>query len=290
VHPATIDIDLLRRDFTVNAIALGLSGTREGELLAVDRALEDLANRRLSVLHDRSFIDDPTRLFRLARYAARLEFEVSPHARALAADAITSGALDTISGTRIGNELRLLANEPDPIRAFEAAMDLGLPWSLDPYAAAAALTALPPDGRPDLVVVASTFANQPEAKLIAELDHLGFTAPDRDAIVEAAAQAPSLAKRLANTTSNSAVAREVGTAGIETVALASAQGASSQSLRWLQELRHLKLQITGDDLRKNGLEEGPRIGAALAAAKDALLDGLAPDRDSQLQVALKAAE
>ncbi len=59
----------------------------------------------------RSFLDDPTRLLRLARYAARLGFSVAPHTRELATEAISNGALDTVSGTRIGNELRLLANE-----------------------------------------------------------------------------------------------------------------------------------------------------------------------------------
>jgi tRNA nucleotidyltransferase (CCA-adding enzyme) len=290
VEPARIDADLLRRDFTINAIALGLTGSREGQLLAVDGALDDLANRRLAVLHDRSFVDDPTRLFRLARYAARLQFEIAPHTRGLATQAITNDALDTISGTRVGNELRLLANEPDPITAFQAVTDLGLPWSLDAGTTTSALQALPGDGRRDLVVLASTFAHQPRAKLTTELDQLGFTASDRDAIIEAASQATDMARRLANTTSRAEIARTVGTAGIETVALASAEGAPSQSLLWLQELRHLHIQITGDDLQKNGLSEGPEIGKALQAAKDALLDGLAPDSDSQLQVALKASE
>ena len=70
VAPAPLADDLLRRDFTVNAIAVALAGDAPGELNAAPRALEDLKARRLRVLHDRSFIDDPTRLFRLARYAA----------------------------------------------------------------------------------------------------------------------------------------------------------------------------------------------------------------------------
>jgi tRNA nucleotidyltransferase (CCA-adding enzyme) len=290
VEPARIEADLLRRDFTINAIALGLSGSRQSELLAVDGALDDLSQRRIAVIHDRSFEDDPTRLMRLARYAARLKFEVAAHTRELATQAIASGALDTISGTRIGNELRLLAKEADPIAAFEAAADLGLPWSLDAAVTKTGLENLPSDGRSDLLVLAATFAHQPAKQLVFELDQLGFNAPDRDAIVEAAMESTSLARRLANTTCNSEIAREVGTAGIETVALASAQGSPSQSLRWLQQLRHLRLQITGDDLKTNGLQEGPMIGRALQAAKDALLDGLALDRDTQLRVALKASE
>ncbi len=290
VEPARIDDDLTRRDFTVNALALGLTGPQSGELLAVDAALDDLDARRLAVLHDRSFEDDPTRLLRLARYAARLNFEVAPHTRKLAARAISSGALDTVSGTRIGNELRLLAAERDPVAAFESASALGLPWSVDGQLARRALDALPDDGRPELVVLACVFAPQPKRQLTAELDRLGFTAGDRDGIVEGAVTAPILAARLAKTTSSAGIARTVGTAGIETVALASAQGAPTQSRTWLQKLRHVHLDITGEDLIRNGIPEGPRIGQALAAAQDALLDGVAPDRESQLEVALQATE
>lgn len=299
VEPAGIDADLGRRDFTVNAIALGLTGARHGALIAAPGALEDLGSRTLAVLHDRSFEDDPTRLLRLARYAARLGFGIEPHTRELAATAMATGALETVSGTRIGNELRLLATEPDPIAAFRAAAELGLPWALNPETTSTALQALPADGRPDLLVLACVFAHpttrpqsttQLSRQLIPELDRLGFTAPDRETIVQAATQAPSLAKRLANTTSRAELARTVGTSGIETVALAAAQGSPSQSLTWLQDLRHLALQINGDDLIRNGIPEGPRLGRALQAARDALMDGRATDRESQLRVALKAAE
>jgi tRNA nucleotidyltransferase (CCA-adding enzyme) len=290
VEPARIDDDLSRRDFTVNALALVLTGPRTGELLAADGALDDLEARRLAVLHDKSFEDDPTRLLRLARYAARLNFEVAPHTRKLAARAISSGALDTVSGTRIGNELRLLAAEPDPVAAFESVAALGLPWSIDGQLARRALDALPDDGRREVVVFGCVFASQPKRELTAELDRLGFTASDRDRIVEGALTAPILAARLAKTTSTAGIVRTVGAAGIETVALASAQGAPSQSRMWLQKFRHVHLDITGEDLIRSGIPEGPRIGQALAAAKDALFDGVAPDRESQLEVALKAAE
>ncbi|MEA2394520.1 MAG: hypothetical protein QOJ82_2411, partial [Solirubrobacteraceae bacterium] len=82
VRPGTLDEDLRRRDLTVNAIALALDGT----LTAVDGALEDLRAGVLRVLHDRSFVDDPTRVWRVARYAARLRFAVDERTRALAAE------------------------------------------------------------------------------------------------------------------------------------------------------------------------------------------------------------
>ena len=82
---ATLEQDLARRDFSVNAIALGLTGPRRGELVDPYRGIEDLAARRLRVLHPRSFIDDPTRLWRAARYSARLRLRPTPETAALIA-------------------------------------------------------------------------------------------------------------------------------------------------------------------------------------------------------------
>jgi tRNA nucleotidyltransferase (CCA-adding enzyme) len=287
VAPAAIELDLLRRDFTVNAIALGLVGDRAGEVLAAPGAHDDLTAERLAVLHDTSFEDDPTRLLRLVRYNARLGFAIAPHTRALAKSATASGALDTVSGIRVGNELRLLAAEPAPIAAFVAAADLGMPWWLDPDLTSRALRALPPDGRRDILVLAAVFVASPG--LASELDRLGFTAADRDTILEASTESSNLAQRLSNASSRSEIARAVGTAGIETVALASARGEPEQALLWLRELRHLRLEITGADLISMGIPQGRAVGEALAAAQSAMIDGHAPDRESQLAIALKAA-
>src|SRR3954452_209159 len=106
---APIAEDLARRDFTVNAIAVRLA---DGELQAVPGALEDLSERRLRVLHERSFEDDPTRLLRLIRYAARLRFFMNEQTRELAFAAVEGGALATATPSRLGAELRLLLGEP----------------------------------------------------------------------------------------------------------------------------------------------------------------------------------
>ena len=126
VIEGTPEEDLQRRDFTVNAIALSLGGAHRGELRAVPGALEDLSAGRLRVLHDRSFIDDPTRLLRLARYHARLSFAIDEHTAGLAAAAVSSGALDTVSLARIGAELRLALSEPNMVGAIASIDNLGL--------------------------------------------------------------------------------------------------------------------------------------------------------------------
>jgi tRNA nucleotidyltransferase (CCA-adding enzyme) len=100
---ASIEQDLARRDFTVNAIAQGLDG-RE---VAWPGARADLAAGTLRVLHDRSFVDDPTRMLRLVRYAHRLGFEPDPHTAAL----VDLGLLATVSQDRVNREIRLLLAE-----------------------------------------------------------------------------------------------------------------------------------------------------------------------------------
>ena len=113
---ASLAEDLARRDFTVNAIALHLA---DGELTYYAGAREDLAAGALRVLHDRSFRDDPTRLLRLARYAARLAFSAEPRTDQLAAEAVAEGAVATVTGSRLGAELRLLLREPQPAALLE---------------------------------------------------------------------------------------------------------------------------------------------------------------------------
>ena len=132
VRAGTIEEDLRRRDFTVNAIAVPLSGPHRGELYTVPHALEDLAAARLRVLHERSFLDDPTRLLRLARYLARLGFEPEERTAELGAEALAADALSTVSGARVGAELRLALAEPDPVRALSALSELGILFALHP--------------------------------------------------------------------------------------------------------------------------------------------------------------
>jgi tRNA nucleotidyltransferase (CCA-adding enzyme) len=281
VRGAGIAQDLLRRDVTVNALALDLSS---GEVHAVEHAREDLRAGRLRVLHDASFSDDPTRLWRVARYAARLGFELDPHTAALAEEAIGGGALATVSGARIGSELRLALTEPDPVAALESAVALGIaPWlAPDRALAERALELLPAgEGRRDLLVLAASLAAPGDA-LLADLE---FTAPER-AIVRACLTTPALddARR-----APSQLARALRGVPVEAVALAGARGAAQPARRWLDELRHVGLQITGGDLLAAGLAEGPDIGRRLQAALDLRLDGaLAGGRDAELRAALDA--
>jgi tRNA nucleotidyltransferase (CCA-adding enzyme) len=295
VEPAGIEVDLGRRDFTVNAIAVALGGARAGELVAVPPALEDLEARRLRVLHDGSFIDDPTRLLRLARYAGRLGFAVAPETRELARQALHSDALATVSGPRIGAELRLLAREPDPVGAFEALRELEIDRAIepsfglaDPELARRALGLLGAEGRRDLAVLAAAFRQVPATVLNALLDRLAFEARDRDTIVAGATRGDEIAAALERSERPSEIAEAVAGAGSEAVALAGALGPAEAARDWLTRLRHVRLEIDGNDLLAAGVPEGQAVGSGLAAALAAKLDGRADGREAELTRALAA--
>jgi tRNA nucleotidyltransferase (CCA-adding enzyme) len=297
VRPATLTEDLARRDFTVNAMALAIGGPEAGALVAVDDARQDMDRRWLRVLHDASFIDDPTRLLRLARYAARLPFEIEPHTRELVAAAVAADALDTVTGSRIGSELRLLAAEPDPVASFEQLHRLGLDEALargfglsDSDVARRALELLPPDGDRATLVLAAAGIELPAPRLAELLDELAFSAGQRDAILAAATRARGVAKALEGARTPSQIAAAVGErAGPELVALAGAQGPAAAARCWLEGLRRVRLEIDGHDLLQAGVPTGPGVGVGLRAALAAKLDGRVRGREAELAEAVRAA-
>ncbi|MEA2159567.1 MAG: hypothetical protein QOD66_1947 [Solirubrobacteraceae bacterium] len=296
VTPAGLHEDLRRRDFTVNAAAIALGGERAGEFIAALTAVEDLEARVLRVLHDQSFVDDPTRLLRLARYAARLQFRADPHTLALARAAVSGGALATVSGARLGTELRLLAREPDAPGALSALADLHVDTAIDPdfglgdpALAQRALALLGECERRDRLVLALAAHRIPEGRLAKLLDSLSFSAGDRDVILEAATRAHEVSRALAAATRPSVLAAAAEGSPPELIAFAGALGAPEPAREWLTRLRHVRLAIDGFDLLAAGVPSGPAVGAGLRSALAAKLDGRAPDREAELAEALRAA-
>jgi tRNA nucleotidyltransferase (CCA-adding enzyme) len=306
VRPGGVAEDLRRRDFTVNAIAVTVGGPRRGELAAAEHALEDLAAGRLRVLHDESFTDDPTRLLRLARYSARLGFQAEAHTAQLAVQALAAGAMSSVSRARIGAELRLALGEADAVAALAALSSLGVLRAIDPELtfdaglARRALGLMPGDGRPDLLLMASTLLGlaareeNPELELFELLDGLEFTAGERERVISSALASASLVEQLALAGRPSALYRALRGQPLEAVALAGALGergsrAEQMAGEWLERLRRVRLTITGDDLLAAGVASGPELGRRLQAALARKLDGELPDgAQAELDAALEA--
>ncbi len=125
VAPASIENDLRRRDFTVNAMAMRVDDLEElteenlhSKIYDYFSGYDDLKRRLIRVIHDRSFLDDPTRLFRACRYAARIKGEIEEHTRILADEAVMGGAVGTVSWFRILMELRKGLSEENSHEVF----------------------------------------------------------------------------------------------------------------------------------------------------------------------------
>jgi len=124
VSPGTLDDDLFRRDFTMNAMAVALLPQRFGMLVDPFQGAASLRRRELRILHDRSFTDDPSRILRGVRFAARfgLHWERAT-ADALRA-AVAAGALGWLNAGRLRKELELMCEEPDPVACFRHLAEL----------------------------------------------------------------------------------------------------------------------------------------------------------------------
>ncbi|HEX2371815.1 MAG TPA: hypothetical protein VHI33_04275 [Solirubrobacterales bacterium] len=272
VRPATLHEDLARRDFSINAMAIPLHA--EPDLIDPHGGRADLDSGAIRVLHERSFIDDPTRALRAARYSARFSFTVDPETERLAREA----DLSTVSEDRVEAELLKLAAEPRARAGFE---------QLDAWG----LVALP-EGSGELIDAVAALAQRAPWK--GEIDAV--------LAVHAAAtgRAPGAAGRLRNlfgsarelaaaspSRPSEAVELARGRGGIELI-LARALGAEWLD-RYMSEWRDVGLEITGEDLLAAGVPEGPAVGAALAEALRRKLDGEISGREGELRVALDAA-
>jgi tRNA nucleotidyltransferase (CCA-adding enzyme) len=271
VRPASVREDLARRDFSINAIAVPIGS--EPELIDPHGGLADLEAGVLRVLHERSFVDDPTRALRAARYAARFDFAAEPETEAMARRA----DLSTVSEDRVESELMRLAREPRAGKGFELLAE----WSL---------VELPPEGARLIDTVEALLERPPWAGTV-----------DRALAVHAAAtgRAPGAAGRVHDLLAG---ARELAAASparpSEAVALAGGRGEVELLLaraldaewldRYLAEWRDVRLEITGEDLIEAGVPKGPGVGRGLEEALRRKLDGEISGRDDELRVALGA--
>jgi tRNA nucleotidyltransferase (CCA-adding enzyme) len=294
VMQASLPDDLRRRDFTVNAMAIGLTGDDFGHLYDPHGGLGDIGAGLIRVLHERSFLDDPTRLLRAVRYATRLGFDLDSETERLAREAVAADALSTVSGARIRDELMDLLRETDAPAAIERMRDLEIHSALHPeldpdpeLIASAALGATAIGADRGVSALAALVESAPE-ELDLWLADLHLPAEERDAASRAARVGPRIAMTLRERDHSPSELRELlGREPLEALALALALRAPSKAvLRWVTDLRGVGLEISGADLLAAGVPEGPDIGRALEETLRRKLDGLVSGRDEELKTAL----
>lgn len=125
VKPANLMLDLGRRDFSVNAMALPLIHSDLDDIIDPYNGRVDLANGLLRVLHRSSFSDDPSRILRGVRLATRLKFELEAETGTLARQALAEGRLDALDSRRFWREFVLLLREQRTVAAWQKLLELG---------------------------------------------------------------------------------------------------------------------------------------------------------------------
>jgi tRNA nucleotidyltransferase (CCA-adding enzyme) len=298
VERAALREDLRRRDFTINAMAASLKPADFGHLVDPYDGRADLGARVLRVLHNLSFIDDPTRIFRGIRYEARYGFRFDEHTTRLARGCIEMGLVGDLSSVRLRDELVQLLEDPGApggiARLGELGVDRAIQSHLRGDREAAALferaRALRDELHVDVpvwrlgVAVLARVMTSDEA--FDWLDRLKVRRRDVDRIVGAITVAPMIGERL----------READLEPAQVVALADPFGPDAPLLALAREeqpalrdyfvrLRAVELEISGADLVAMGLQESPRIGEVLGELRRRKLNGELDGRDSELAAA-----
>ncbi len=284
VKPSSLSNDLFRRDFTINTMAIHLNPSRYGELIDLYGGRDDLEHKLIRVLHEKSFTDDATRIWRGLRYEQRLNFQLEPNTLQLLKRDIPM--LDTISGDRIQYELECILQEERPEKVFHRAEELNGLQSLDPalkgngwlaekFKLAQQLTSpnLPPFEL-YIVLLAYRLTEEESEHLISHLrlsKSVAQTLRDTMAIktkLQALANPalnPSAIYRLLHGYSPSAIMANL---------LAGDSNVACQHIRlFLNKLRYVKPALNGDDLIRIGIAPGPRIKEILQLLHQARLDG-----------------
>ena len=292
VKPGSLTNDLFRRDFTINTMAVELVPGRYGRLIDTYHGSVDLKNKLIRILHEKSFIDDATRIWRGLRYEQRLDFQLEPDTLNLLKRDIPM--MDTISGDRIRHELELILKEELPEKILCRAEELkvlpglhpslkGDGWLVEKFEAARQLCS----------------PNSPTLELYMALLAYRLTSVENEDLISRLRLPKPVAQTLRD--SNSLKARiealtEPGLAPsliyhslhgyLPTAITANSLASDSKVVRqrsqiFLTRLRYIKPSLTGNDLKKMGIEPGPGMKEIIQLLHEARLDGKVTSKQSE---------
>ena len=259
VSPGTLEDDLARRDFSVNAMAISMG---DGTLVDNHHGAEDLQKGVIRTLHPHSFHEDPTRILRAIRYEQRLGFTIPNLTEFQLRAAAANHALDHISGDRIRHELEKAAQERDPLPIFRRMSDLDIfraihrHWQPD-------LANVPEDWQADPVgwMVVSTWSCGPV--ILEEVIKRLHMPSEWSRPVRAGNEMRRGLAGLNQTSTPAEICRVLAPAegileGLDAGRLLPT--AAEAISRYLSEWRHLRPELDGRDLIRMGMREGPELG------------------------------
>jgi tRNA nucleotidyltransferase (CCA-adding enzyme) len=292
VHPGSLQDDLFRRDFTVNAMALALTGDQRGAITDPFDGKSDLEAGLLRVLHEASFRDDATRILRAARYGSRLSFRLESKTMRWLKRDVTY--LEAISGPRIREELARLWREPQPERILLRLSELGALQAIHPtlsfdsdqaeaFGKLREIHATP--SRTVYLALLAWEASRPAATALAT--RLALNKRETEA-VRAVAEVRALERDLSAEVRPSRAAELLSpfpSAAVWALAAAGQERARAQASRYLRRWRYLRPSLDGHALLALGAIPGPQLGEVLRRLKAAKLDGEVRSRRDEERLA-----
>ena len=291
VEPGTMRDDLFRRDFTINAMAVKLNPSGYGELLDPFDGLGDLKRGLIRVMHDKSFIDDPTRIFRAARFEQRYDFRIEPHTESLIRQAVEINAPLTVSRQRIWHEIYLILSEPIPEKPILRLQELDALRFFRSDLSREGIGLFPRIRKfhGEIKGLVESEIDLPIAYLAALIGgytpravrefcrEFGLSKEIEDKLIDSV----MLARFEGSLDRPSAIYRSFERKSIESliffVALKGDE-VKGAVIEYLTRLRHVKPLVKGDDLKRLGLKPGPIFGPLLKRLFDMQLDGQLRDK------------
>jgi len=301
VETSSIKKDLYRRDFTINTLAVKLNLRDFGLLIDFFGGQRDLREKSIRVLHNLSFVEDPTRAFRAVRFAERFGFKISKHTENLIKSTIEMNLFSMLSGPRLYEELRLSFHETEPAKTLKKLSDYGLLKVIHPNLAfteelEATLRSMQEtlswfnllflEEKPDkgIFYLMSLLSGLKDADMKAAAERLSPPPRIRDIILRGIPQARSILRRFP-VNDPVEVHKIFSNLELEIVlflmALSKDRKIQKVISHYLTELRNIKTILTGDDLKGMGIQPGPVYSKILRKLLEEKLRGLVKTRENE---------
>jgi tRNA nucleotidyltransferase (CCA-adding enzyme) len=311
VERSTLRHDLARRDFTINAMATSLKAEDLGSTYDFFGGFRDLRQKTVRVLHNLSFVEDPTRLLRALRYEARLGFRMDGHTQSLARGCIEARLVGDLSSARLRDELLDILAEPNVVQALERMAELGLDRAMHPRLSAGerarglVTRARDQARRPPYeglvheaaVQLASLCLGMSADEVYEWLGRLRLRRSDQDLVAGAVTVGPLLEPKLGHPepVASSALFELLSGQPAEVLLMAALLAPEHSPVperirAYLERIRDVRLEIGGEDLKQAGVPESPALGRALQQTLALKLDGVVTGREEELRTALRLVE
>jgi tRNA nucleotidyltransferase (CCA-adding enzyme) len=296
VTPGTLKDDLVRRDFSINAMAISLAPNDYGELLDPYQGKDDLEHHLIRILHPGSFTDDATRILRGVCYEQRFDFEFEAQTAGLLKRDIPM--LDTISGDRIRHELEHIFEEDRPELVIERLDAMGVLHRLNPSLKGDGWIAekfdearrlKKPSQLPSLYfcLLAYSFSENEIEQLLIRLNMPARLSRAIRDTLRLKTSLPILNKPSLKPSDVYYLLREYEPLAIQANAIATKSTTAHRNLQlFLTKLRYVRTSLDGDELKKLGISAGPKMGKVLQLLHKAKLDGEVRTRADEKKLAL----